>query len=66
VTERQVAGAGPIAVIEGPRGKAEIFESVSAEVQALIYEVKFNDVSQSFNNLGEAYITAGELSGSQT
>lgn len=56
----------PIAVIEGPKGKAEIYESVSAAAQAIEYRVKFNDETQVFNNLGEAYLTAGELAGTQT
>jgi hypothetical protein len=56
----------PIAVIEGPKGKAEIYEYVSAAAQALEYQVKFNEQTQTFNNLGEAYLTAGELTGTQT
>jgi hypothetical protein len=56
----------PIAVIEGPKGKAEIFEFVSTAAQALEYQVKFNDETKVFNNLGEAYLMAGELSGTQT
>jgi hypothetical protein len=56
----------PIAVIEGPKGKAEIREFISDEDQALEYQVTFNDEIKTFNNLGEAYITAGELAGSPT
>ena len=56
----------PVAVIEGPKGKAEIYESVSAALQAIEYKVKFNEETQTFNNLGEAYLTAGELAGTQT
>lgn len=55
--------ATPIAVIEGPKGKAEIYEFVSAAAQAIEYQVKFNEDTQTFNNLGEAYLTADELAG---
>jgi hypothetical protein len=51
----------PVAVIEGPKGKAEIYETLVRNI--LEYEVKFNDTSKTFNNLGEAYIEAGELVG---
>ena len=57
---------GPVAVIEGPNGKAEIFEFVSVALQALEYQVKFKNETKTFNNLGEAYLTAGELTGTQT
>ena len=56
----------PIAVIEGPKGKAEIYEFVSVAAQALEYQVKFEGETQTFNNLGEAYLTAGELAGNET
>ena len=51
----------PVAVIEGPKGKAEIFENVVRNI--IEYEVKYNDQSKTFNNLGEAYIEAGDLVG---
>jgi hypothetical protein len=53
----------PVAVIEGPKGKAEIYESVVRNI--IEYEVRFNGQSKIFNNLGEAYIEAGELSGKE-
>ncbi|MGE0057327.1 MAG: hypothetical protein AB7T32_05035 [Dehalococcoidia bacterium] len=56
----------PIAVIEGPKGKAEIYELVSAAAQAIEYHVTCNGETQTFNNLGEAYITAGELAGNES
>jgi hypothetical protein len=61
-----MSNQSPIAVIEGPKGKAEIYEFVSAAAQALEYQVKFNEETKTFNNLGEAYLTAGELTGTQT
>lgn len=51
----------PIAVIQGPKGKAEIFEYAVGTI--LEYRVTFDDESKTFNNLGEAYIEAGELAG---
>ena len=51
----------PVAVIEGPKGKAEIYENLVRNI--IEYEVRFNGQSKIFNNLGEAYIEAGELSG---
>jgi len=56
-----VANEEPIAVIEGPKGKAEIFEYAVGTI--LEYRVTFDDQSKTFNNLGEAYIEAEELSG---
>jgi hypothetical protein len=56
----------PVAVINGPKGTAEIFESIATAAQALEYQVKFKDETRTFNNLGEAYLTAGELTGTQT
>jgi hypothetical protein len=51
----------PVAVIEGPKGQAEIYESVANNI--IEYTVKFKDETKVFNNLGEAYIEAEELSG---
>lgn len=56
----------PIAVIEGPNGTAEILEYFSAALQAFEYQVKFKSETRTFNNLGEAYLTAGELTGKPT
>lgn len=51
----------PVAVIEGPKGKAEIYEAIVGNI--IEYQVKFNGQTKTFNNLGEAYIEAGELAG---
>jgi hypothetical protein len=59
-----MASEAPVAVIEGPNGKAEIFEFLVRNI--IEYQVKFNDQTKTFNNLGEAYIEANELSGAQT
>ena len=54
----------PIAVIEGPKGKAEIYEyPVRNEIE---YRVQCGDQVKTFNNLGEAYIEAGDLAGKET
>jgi hypothetical protein len=66
MTQSPITNESPIAVIEGPKGKAEIFEHVSVAEQALEYQVKFARETRTFNNLGEAYLTAGELAGSPT
>jgi hypothetical protein len=56
-----MASDGPVAIIEGAKGTAEIYEQV---VDTIIeYTVKFGDQAKVFNNLGEAYIEAGELAG---
>ena len=54
----------PVAVIEGPKGKAEIYEAIVGNI--IEYQVKFNNETKTFNNLGEAYLEAGELSGTKT
>jgi hypothetical protein len=59
-----VTAEEPVAVIEGPKGKAEIFENLVGTI--LEYEVKFQEQKKIFNNLGEAYLEAGELSGKET
>ena len=56
-----VTNDSPVAVIEGPKGKAEIYEYLVRNI--IEYQVKFNDQTKTFNNLGEAYIEAGELAG---
>ena len=65
MAEAPKPGEPPIAVIEGPKGTAEIMEYFSAALQAFEYQVKFKSETQTFNNLGEAYLTAGELTGKQ-
>jgi hypothetical protein len=58
-----------VATVDGPRGTAQILEvphNVGDGGQRLEYVVDFGGKAQSFLSLGEAYITAGELSGTQT
>ena len=54
----------PVAVIEGPKGTAEIYEAIVSNI--IEYQVKFNEQTKIFNNLGEAYLEAGELAGTKT
>jgi hypothetical protein len=49
--------------VEGPKGKAEIFEVQEEGTTRVIYEVRFNGKTEKCLAMGEAYITAGELSG---
>ncbi len=63
MTEEAVSSQEPIAVIEGPKGKAEIYEYLVPEQNIIEYQVKCNGEVKTYNNLGEAYIDAGELAG---
>jgi hypothetical protein len=54
-----------LAVVEGPKGKAEIFE-VTNPNQSPVYQVRINGQNFEFKSLGEAYIEAGEKSGTKT
>lgn len=56
-----------VSSVEGPRGKAEIYEHVlmvAGGGQRFEYEVQCQGTSQRFLSLGEAYVTAKELAGS--
>lgn len=55
----------PVAVIEGANGKSEIYE-VWDGGRLVEYQVRFGDQVESFRNLGEAYIVAGEKAGART
>ena len=44
--------------VEGPKGKAELFEVVDGGPQP-VYEVVCGGTTQSFKSMGEAYITCG-------
>ena len=55
----------PVAVVEGPKGKAEIYE-VFGDGRNLEYKVKHNERTDTYKSLGEAYIEAGELVGTKT
>jgi hypothetical protein len=53
-----------VAVIEGPKGKAEIYEIFN--LGRLEYEVRFEGQMQKYKNLGEAYFEAGQRTGTKT
>jgi hypothetical protein len=53
-----------VAVIEGPKGKAEIYEIFN--MGRLEYEVRFQGEVQKYKNLGEAYVEAGQKAGAKT
>ena len=52
--------------IEGPKGKAGLFEVISSGQAQPKYEVDFGGATTSFSSMGEAYIEAGVLSGTPT
>ena len=60
-----MASETPVTVVEGPNGKAEIYELWSPG-KAMEYQVKFGSTSETYKSLGEAYITAGEKTGTKT
>jgi hypothetical protein len=55
----------PVAVITGPKGEAEIIE-VWLNGRLLEYQLRFNGRTETFPNIGEAYIAAGEKTGTKT
>jgi hypothetical protein len=55
----------PVAVVEGPKGKAEIFE-IFGDGRNLEYKVVCGNKTESYKSLGEAYIEAGEMVGTKT
>jgi len=60
-----MASQTAVTVVEGPKGKAEIFELWSPG-RAMEYEVLFQGQKQTYKSLGEAYIEAGEMVGTKT
>jgi hypothetical protein len=54
-----------LAVVEGPKGKAEIFEVADAG-KAPEYQVRVGGQTHVYKSLGEAYIEAGEKVGTKT
>ena len=60
-----MANEAPVAVVEGPKGKAEIYE-VFGDGRNLEYKVTHNGKTDIYKSLGEAYIEAGELVGTKT
>ena len=55
----------PVAVVEGPKGKAEIYEIFNPG-QPLQYEVKFGGKTIPYKSLGEAYVDSGTMTGTKT
>ncbi|HEX5370841.1 MAG TPA: hypothetical protein VFY10_15645 [Dehalococcoidia bacterium] len=55
----------PVAVVEGPKGKAEIYE-IFGDGRNLEYKVVCGSRTDTYKSLGEAYIEAGELVGTKT
>jgi hypothetical protein len=55
----------PVAVIDGTNGSAEIYE-VWEGGRLVEYQVRFGGEVETFRNLGEAYIAAGEKAGAKT
>jgi hypothetical protein len=55
----------PVAVIKGPKGEAEILE-LWANGRISEYQVRYNGQIEKFPNIGEAYIAAGEKTGTKT
>jgi len=58
-----------VAVVEGPKGKAEILEVPDAAGRGVEYKVRFQGeggpYEEKFLTMGEAYITAKEKAGVQ-
>jgi hypothetical protein len=54
-----------VAVVEGPKGKAEIIE-VWEGGRLIEYQVRFDGKVEKCSNIGEAYIDAGEKVGTKT
>ena len=54
-----------VAVVEGSKGSAEIFE-IWAGGRLIEYRVRFEGGVEIYENIGEAYIAAGEKAGRQT
>ena len=60
-----MASETPVTVVEGPNGKAEIYELWSPG-KAMEYQVKFGSATETYKSLGEAYIEAGAKTGTKT
>ena len=60
-----MANEPAVAIVEGPKGKAEIYE-VFTSGRPLEYEVRFQGQILMYKSLGEAYIEAGEKTGTKT
>ena len=58
---RALAGAAPVVVVEGPRGKAEIYELEGDRSSG--FSIKFGGQTQTQDNIEDAYPSAGKLVG---
>jgi hypothetical protein len=54
----------PVAVVEGPKGKGEIYE-ITTDARTQVYQVKYEGKTEEYKSLGEAYIEAGEKVGTK-
>jgi hypothetical protein len=61
----EAAAGESVAVIRGPKGSAEIFEVWSGG-RIGEYQVRCGGQVERFPNIGEAYIAAGEKTGTKT
>jgi hypothetical protein len=61
MTEANLKSENSIAVIDGPKGSAEIFEYIVRDT--IEYAVRFNNEAKTYVSLGEAYLIADELVG---
>ncbi len=52
--------------VDGPNGSAALYEVVSPGQAQPSYEVDFGGTTTTFLSMGEAYIEAGQLSGTPT
>jgi hypothetical protein len=52
-----------IAVVEGPKGKAEVVEVINPANTTTEYSVRFGSHIETYKTMGEAYITAKEKAG---
>jgi hypothetical protein len=61
----ETAAGDPVAVIKGPKGHAQILEVWSGG-RIGEYQVLYDGQVERFPNIGEAYIAAGEKTGTKT
>ncbi len=62
-----MANKSSLTVVEGPNGKAELFEvTEEGSTVSTEYMVEFKGKSTTYLTMGEAYIEAGELAGTAT
>jgi hypothetical protein len=55
----------PVTVVEGPNGKAEVFEVKKPDGQTA-YELRFQGKKELYMAIGEAYVEAGAKAGVKT